>query len=101
MNVWILFTAFISSFPVILIKYYLKVQQFFLLIAALCFYAVAIFGYIHIFKTKNISSSYIVTKLLSELLVIAAGVFLFKEVLKPKQMVGIILAIISLYLISN
>ena len=101
MNVWILFTAFISSFPVILIKYYLKVQQFFLLVAALCFYAVAIFGYIHIFKTNNISSSYIVTKLLSELLVIAAGLFLFKEVLKIKQMVGIVLAIISLYLISN
>jgi multidrug transporter EmrE-like cation transporter len=101
MDIWILFTAVISSFPIVLIKYYLKSKLFFLLVAALCFYAISIFGFTQIFKTHDIGSSYLETKLLSQLLVVVAGILLFKEVLKIKQMVGIVLAIISLYLISG
>ena len=98
---WILFGSLASAIPVTLIKMYTKSKQFFLLFLSLICYVLAITSYINVFQKSDIITSYITMKVLSDILVIISGILFFKEVLSIKKCFGILLAFMSVYLISS
>jgi multidrug transporter EmrE-like cation transporter len=98
---WIVFNAFISSIPITLIKLYVKSKNILLIIASIICFTVVTFGYTQMFKTHGIIVTYIITKILSDIFVVASGILFFKEMLNLKKIVGILLAFISVHLISS
>jgi drug/metabolite transporter (DMT)-like permease len=98
---WILFGALLSTIPIILINKYIKSKQFFLLLISLLCYILVIVCYIKIFQKGNVITYYVIMKLISDILVIYYGIFFFNQILNIKQKIGLMLALISVYLISS
>lgn len=96
----IILGSIISALPILCVKEYLSSSSFcFILFAILC-YILTIFSYIYILTKNNIVSiTYPLIKLLSSFFVIFLGVFYYKERLTNYQCVGLVLGIISLYLL--
>lgn len=98
---WIMFGSLVGAIPVTLVKIYTKSKQIFLLFLSLLSYILAIITYVHVFQKSDIITSYITMKVLSDILVIISGILFFKEVLSIKKCFGILLAFMSVYLISS
>lgn len=98
---WILFGSLASAIPVTLIKMYTKSKQIFLLFLSVLSYLLVIISYVNVFQKSDIITSYIVIKILADILVILSGILFFSEVLNIKKSVGILLALFSVYLISS
>ena len=98
---WMIFGALSASIPVSLLKIYTKTKQIYLVFLSVICYLLSITSYINVFQKNNIITSYIIMKILSDLLVITSGILFFKEVLSIKKWFGILLALISVYLISS
>jgi multidrug transporter EmrE-like cation transporter len=62
-------------------------------------YIILIKLYIDIFSQKEISSSYTILQITQILLIVIGGVILFNENITYKKTIGIILALMSVYLL--
>jgi multidrug transporter EmrE-like cation transporter len=97
---WILLAAASASIPLILMKKYTETKKTILIILSLICYLVVIQSYIQLLSTSNISTIYPMIKIISDLIVIPAGIFIFHEKLNLYNYLGIILGISSIYLLS-
>jgi multidrug transporter EmrE-like cation transporter len=85
---------------VIIIKQYEKSPNNWLLLATVLSEMVLIYSYIKLLKNDNIITLFGLVKFISILLVIAPGIIFFGSKLTIKQIIGIIFAIISIYLLN-
>ncbi len=56
-------------------------------------------SYIKLFKTTELSSSYTILQILQILIVLFIGVLLFNESLTMNKIIGVILGLLSVYLL--
>jgi multidrug transporter EmrE-like cation transporter len=98
---WVLFGALAGAIPVTLIKMYTESKQKFLLFLSILSYILAIISYVNVFEKGDIITFYIIMKILSDLLVIASGILFFSEKLTIKKGFGVLLALLSVYVISS
>lgn len=98
---WILFGALVSAIPVTLIKMYIETKQNFLLFLTVICYLLVIVSYVNVFQQGDIITCYIIMKILSDILVISSGILFFSEKLTIKKSFGILLALLSVYLVSS
>lgn len=99
--VWFFIAAAAAAVPIPLIKLWTKTHNIQWILLSTFSYAILIYAYSIILADKNITIVYPILKVLSVLLVIAAGVFLFRNELDTKSIIGILLGIISIYLLSS
>jgi multidrug transporter EmrE-like cation transporter len=97
---WVLMAAASASIPLMLMKKYTETKKTILILFSLICYLVLIQSYIYLLATSNISTIYPIIKMVSDLIVIPAGIFLFHEKLNVYNYMGMILAIFSIYLLS-
>ena len=97
---WILIAGVAASIPLMLMKKYIETKKTILIVLSMICYLVVIQSYIQLLATNNISTIYPIIKIVSDLIVIPSGVFLFHEKLNLYNYLGVILGIISIYLLS-
>jgi multidrug transporter EmrE-like cation transporter len=98
---WVLVGALAAAIPVTLIKMYTESKQKFLLFLSLISYILAIISFVKVFEKGDIITFYIIMKILSDLLVIASGILFFSEKITIKKGFGVLLALLSVYVISS
>ena len=98
---WMLFGALTTAIPVTLIKIYTESKQIFLLFLSVLSYILALISSINVFEKGDIITCYIIMKILSDILVISSGILFFSEKVSIKKGFGILLALLSVYLISS
>ena len=98
---WVLFGALAGAIPVTLIKLYTETKQNFLLFLSVICYLLAIISYVHVFEKGDIITFYIIMNILSDMFVISSGILFFSEKLTIKKSFGILLALLSVYLVSS
>lgn len=64
-------------------------------------YALVAFGFYYMYKLMDFSSSGVIYALVSILLYMGVGLFLYKEAINMYEVIGIILAITSIFLLSR
>lgn len=96
----LLFAAIFSALPPLLVKEYLKEpsRKIFIYLAIIS-YTVVIAFYVKIFSAENATSNYSSIKYLSIILVVMFGFFYYSDELSTKQLFGIILGMVAIYLI--
>jgi multidrug transporter EmrE-like cation transporter len=95
------FTGFITIIPLLFIEEYNsdnRNQPLFLIGALFC-YVILIALYVKIFNQTNLSQGYSLIHIVATLAAVLIGVFYYKETLNTEQTIGIILMLISIYLL--
>ena len=92
-----LFSAFIAIF----IKKYINNYNFKWLIFSIIFSLFLICIYVNLFKSKKMSITYPLIKIISVLMVFLFGVFYFREKPTYREIIGLIFGIISIYLLCD
>jgi len=98
---WFFVAAVAAALPIPFIKYYTNTNNNLWIIASAISYAVLILSYSIILKDENITIVYPILKVLSVLIVVFAGLFLFSNYLEIKTIIGIALGASSIYLLSS
>ena len=98
MNLWIIIATIIALIPILLIKNYIITKNFNYLIFALIAYIILIICYINIFS-NNVISTYTILQILQILAMVIIGIILYKENINFTKIIGLILGIISIYLL--
>jgi multidrug transporter EmrE-like cation transporter len=96
-----LVAAISASLPIPFIKKYTLHKNIKWLFFALVSYCVLIHAYIIILNDTNITIVYPIVKVISILLVISFGIFMFENKVTYDIILGIVLAILSIYLLSK
>ena len=97
---WILIAAVSASIPLMLIKKYTETKKTILILFSFICYLVVIQSYIYLLATGNISTIYPIIKMVSDLIVIPWGIFILHEKLNVYNYLGVILSVLSIYLLS-
>jgi len=97
---WLLFATIIAILPIYFIKQFLLTNEISNLFYALLLYIILIKSYIEIFKQKQISSSYTLLQITQILLVVIGSVIFFNEQLSYKKISGVLLGLLSVYLLN-
>lgn len=97
----IICSAFIGALPIMFIKMYLNTNKLYFLFLTLSAYILLIKTYLIVFKDHDIITTFISIKILSDIFVIMSSVLFFKETLNIKKIIGILIAFVSVYLIST
>lgn len=97
---WFIIITIALTIPIILIKKYATTENNFYLILAILCYVVLVYGYARILKKYSI---YHLTPvwLLATVFALLAGILFFSEKIKPINIIGIILAIVAIFLITR
>ena len=99
---WILVASLSGALAPIIVKYYIKSNQFYLPILAWLVSGISIISFMFVFKSGDaISTSYPIIKGLTILLVILMGVFMFKEKLTFIDIISILLIFIAIFLLAT
>ncbi|ANB51037.1 hypothetical protein [Powai lake megavirus] len=103
MNNWILYilTAIVSAIPLFMIQKYINTNNYLFLIVSVLLYLILIALYIAILKGNQMSTIYPLTKILSIVIVVAFGYLFFGNKLCTKQVIGIIIGIVGIYLLCS
>ena len=97
---WLFIASFFSALTVILIKQYEKyTNNWLLLITALSEFGL-IYSYIQLLKNDDILTQFALVKMIAILMIIIPNILLFESVLTMKQIVGLIFAVIAIYLLK-
>ena len=99
--VWFFIAAISAAVPIPFIKIYTETKNFMWIILSMFSYLILILSYSIILTDKNISIIYPILKVLSVIIVVIAGIFIFKNSLDMKTIIGILLGIVSIYILSN
>ena len=98
---WFFVAACAAAAPIPLIKMYTKTNEMYWIWLSIVSYATLIYAYSIILLDRNITIVYPILKVLSVLIVIGAGIVLFYNRLNLRSAVGILLGILSIYLLSK
>ena len=98
---WFILGAITSALPAPLVKYYLKTDNSIWLILATVSYIILIYVYTFILKDKNVTVTYAIIKVLSIILTGVLDIFIFKSAFNTKSIIGLVLAVISVILLSS
>ena len=101
LNMWYIIAIINSALAGILVKYCVSNSCSSYLYAAIFCNIFVIFAYVQIFKDNSISTSYSCIKIISIILVAIIGFTFFNEKCDINKIVGLILGIISIYLLSK
>ena len=103
MNYYIILLALCASIiailPLIFIKKYIINKAFYNLIIAFILYILLLLSYIKLFEKGDISSIYIVLQILQIFLLLFAGILFFNESINMTKIIGILLGLLSIYLL--
>lgn len=97
--IWFILATIIGALIIPLVKEYINTSNNMLLVVAITLHIILVFVYVKLFANNNISTFYTFTKIFSIIIVVAFGVLWFNEKLSYKNIIGIILAIVSLGLL--
>lgn len=102
-NIYILIAAILSAVSPLLIDRYMKGGQrdVILLYISVISTVATLYFYAILCQRQNTSMMYTLIKILSILLVVVVGSFVFKEKLNCKNIVGVVLAIVAMVLLKN
>jgi len=98
---WILIAATAAAIPIHLIKLYTINHNYIYILFSIFFYLILILAYSILLLDENIAILYPLIKVISVLIVIFIGIFFYKSKLNLKNIIGIVLALTSIYLLSN
>ena len=101
MDAWFIIGSISAILPVIFIKEYLISNKIIFILLSLVCYLILIKSYIHIFSKNTVSIAYTILQLLQILIVVLMGILFFKEGITLNKTIGVILAIISIYYLTN
>ena len=105
MNLYIIFWCIIASIaaalPIPLIKEYTITKHWYWIVSALFSYILLIYAYSIVLSQRNIAVIYPFLKVLSVMLVVVAGIFMFRSNLNTKQWFGLLLGVSSIYLLTS
>jgi|SRR5271156_4561266 len=96
---WYLVAAMAAALPVPLVKKYNDTNNKIYLLVAIILYMVLITAYVYILKTHEMATIYPFLKILSIIIVVFVGIIWFNDQLRPKDIIGIILGLVALYLL--
>uniref|UniRef100_A0A6C0KUI7 EamA domain-containing protein n=1 Tax=viral metagenome TaxID=1070528 RepID=A0A6C0KUI7_9ZZZZ len=99
---WIVVTSIFSTIPLPLIKTYTKekIKNELYVFISIVFNIFLIYLYIIVFNNESITIVYAIIKVLSILLTLVVDITLFKTVFTSSKIVGLILAVVSVILLS-
>ena len=97
---WLFMSAFFSALTIISIKYHFIYPGHYILLVTILSEIGLIYSYIQLLQTKNILVGFSLVKILSILIVLFFSVWLFHVKLTNRQIFGMLLALISLYLLE-
>jgi drug/metabolite transporter (DMT)-like permease len=97
-----LFTATIAAFVGFLIRMYYtnKTPNPYFIVIALFIQLLVTSSYLYLFKQDNFATYFLIIRILSAILILPFGYFLFNTEIKPKQIIGAIVGCIGIYLCS-
>ena len=98
--VYTFLAAFFAALPLLLVKEYWKTKNVSLILLSVLCYIGLIYCYVILTEKGNISLFYPYLKILSILLVLSFGVFVFEEKLNLFNIFGIIFGIVAIILLS-
>ena len=105
MNYYLISLALCASIVALLsiyfIKQYIIDKNILYLVLALFSYLLLIYSYIKLFEIAEVSSTYTILQILQILIVLIMGIVFFKETLNMNKIIGIVLGLISVYLLLN
>ncbi len=96
---WI-FATIIALLPLFFIKKYIQTKQLIYLFISMILYFFLMLSYVKLFEKNELSSNYTILQLLQILTVIIIGILIFGESITINKVTGILLALISIYLLS-
>ena len=99
--IWFIIAVIASSVPIPLIKYYTETNNVNYIVGATLSYLLLIYALTIVLKDGDITILYPLLKIIAILCVVFSGVILFKNTLDAKAIVGIMLAALSIYLLTN
>ena len=98
--IWYLIAASAAAIPIPLIKKYTLTDEKIWLIFSAISYIILIYSYSIVLRDENISIIYPFLKVLSVLIVVSVGILAFNEKINLLNSIGIILGILSIYILS-
>ena len=98
---WLGLGALLSALPVMCIKKYMNCREIIWIILAILMNSILIYVYYIVFSNNTSGPIYTIIKILSILMVILFGFFIYNEKLNQYNILGLILSIITIYLLSK
>ncbi len=99
MNYYLIIATIIALLPLYFIKKYIQSNQILYLVITMILYFLLMLIYIKLFEHGELSSLYTILQILQILLVLLIGVLIFNESLTLNKVIGIILGLVSVYLL--
>jgi len=99
--IWFLIAAITSALQMIFIKKYTDTKYLFWVILSLLSAFIMLLSYTIIVVDNNITIIYPIIKILSIVIVSTVGFFAFNNKIDTKSFIGILLGIVSIYLLSH
>ena len=96
---WLIIASITGALEAILVKLYIKYKSYYILPFIILAAIITIYSYYKIFSTNNIGICYPISKILSVLIVILFGIFLFNEKMSNSNYLGILFSIVAMYLL--
>ena len=98
---WIIIGAICGAISVSFVKIYTETKNILWIILAMISFIILIYAYSIILQNEKIIIVYPILKILSILFVVFVGCVFFKNKLDLKISIGVLLALISIYLLST
>jgi len=99
--IWFLIAAISAALPIPLIKEYTLSNNFIWIILSIIIYCILVLSYSIVLVDKNIIIVYPILKVLSAMIVVLSGVVFFNNKLDFESIIGILLGIITIYILSG
>lgn len=97
---WILISSFFSALTIIVIRYYLKYKNIYLLLVAMISEIGLIYSYINMLKKGDILTDFALVKIISVLIIIFPSMMFLDVELTNRKILGLLFAFMSIYLLS-
>ena len=101
LSIEILIAAIIATFPSIFVKKYIKTTENKFILFAITCYLFLIYMYTRIYKKEDLSRAYVSILTLQILIITFIATLYYKETLTKNKIIGILLAVTSIYFLSN
>jgi len=100
MSKWLFFSSFFSALTIIIIKQYEKTANNWLLLVTALTETGLIYSYIKLLKNDDILTQFALVKIIAIIMIIAPSILLFGSEVTTKKIIGLIFAIIAIYLLK-
>ena len=97
---WLFFASFFSALTIIIIKQYEKTANNWLLLVTALTETGLIYSYIKLLKNDDILTQFALVKMVAIIMIIAPSILLFGSEVTTKKIIGLIFAIIAIYLLK-